>query len=1174
MLTAFAPRLHGYDIPGPLQVETEFYFSHLNTANSDLSFNCVNCLCEDSLGYIWAGTSDGLNCYDGTRIRSFHKEELGLSSSFIVSLHFHDGRLWIGTDNGVTYYDYRTGRFIPFRLTSPQGTAVSGKATVITSDPGGNIWIAVNEHGLFRYTPGTGRLVSYFGGERRLPANIRCMAFDRDGNALLSLYYNNLYHVDWKRGSITPVKLNGDPRYFAKDNVVAITIANDTTIYAVSSNRGLVQLSPGGAAHVLTPQIPIHDPQGCFVTDADVWIPAINGLYRYNRSDGECAVLDNDPDLSSSISDSFVMSVMLDSRGGLWCGTASAGLDYTEVSTRRFKRTVLKVHDSRRNAKVHSIDIDRHGSVWCATAHGGLIKVERTGKASRFMPEIVPSETFDVQFAGDEMWVVAINGIYRINPDTGRHTFYDRLADEGNLREAKFVRVRTCSSGDIYILTTLGLYRYDHDTDMFIQLPGLNECYITDLAEDDYGHLWLSTFAHGLICYDPARHRILSHRRHICDNTASLPTDKLLSVMVDNDGTVWACTFGAGIVRFDTDSTFTVFDRRIFGDRVAADVAYQLFQDKTGRMWATTCTGLLCFDPAGTRAVSFRRRHGLLNEDFEFTHGTITRDGSLYLCSSEGFVSFRPQLFGRRPDNSRLVLTALRINGTTVSAGVVGSPLTRAIDLTDEISVSHDSDNIEIDFSHINFADEDASPISYRLAGSDDRWHPVPTDGTLVFAGLAPGKYTLEFRRECIDGTTAADVHPPLRIRMTGPFYNNGWAWLVYALLTICAVSISYRISNRRRIRLAQERERQITRQHEIEGYNEKVAMISSLVNKIRTPLALIRNPLANIMRGDIDTDMAEDIMVVRDGADKLSAVIAEFVGSTADTEDISEESTHPDNIPEICPQTMTAPETVDDGKPEAAHLIMLIEPVADMFADIKGALKSRYRVLVVRSADFALELLHKKPADLLIIPGKSKGKTAADISRAIAADGALADIPIIAILASGDTEGAVEAMQGGAAQVIAVPCPTDYVMACIDSVLRRSLNREQHRTSSLMVLNGGSILQLSEEDADFLRRLDAIVMENIGEADFSNEQLARMLCMSKSTLMRRMKSVLSTTPKDYILNKRLVMAAEMLRQSNCRVNEVCYAVGFNTPSYFAKSFKRAYGVLPSEYRSTDEPPQ
>lgn len=1173
MLTAVAPRLYARDMPGGAQVETEFYFSHLNTANSDLSFNCVNCLCEDSLGYIWAGTSDGLNCYDGTRIRTFHKEDLGLSSSFIVSLYFHDGRLWIGTDNGVAYYDYRMGRFRPFRLTMPDRSAVSGKATVITSDPAGNIWIAVNEHGLFRYSPGEGRLASYFGAGNRLPANIRCMAFDRDGSALLSLYYDNLYRADWEAGRIAPVTLNGDPRYFAKDNVVAVTVADDSTVYAVSANRGLVELSPGGRARVLTPGVPIHDPQGIFVSDGDVWIPAINGLYRYNRPTGRCSVLDNDPDLPSSISDSFVMSVMLDSRGGLWCGTASAGLDHTDMSTHRFKRTVIKVSDSRRSAKVHSIDIDRHGSAWCATAHGGLIKVDRDGACARFMPATVPSETFDVRFAGDEMWVVAINGIYRINPDTGRHAFYDRLTDEGSLRETKFVRIRTGSSGEIYVLTTLGLFRYDPATDRFIPLPGLGECYITDLAEDDYGHLWMSTFAHGLLSYDPAAGRILSRRRHICDDPASLPTDKLLSVMVDNAGTVWACTFGSGIVRFDTDSTFTVYDRRVFGDRVAADVAYQLFQDKTGRMWATTSSGLLCFDPAGGRAASFRRRHGLLNEDFEFTHGTMARDGSLYLCSSEGYVSFRPRLFARRSDGSRLVLSALRINGCAVRAGDPGSPLAAAIDLTDALALPHDSDNIEIDLSNVNFADEDASSISYRLAGSDDRWHPLPAGGTLTFAGLGPGDYRLEFMRECIDGTTASDVHPPLRIRMAAPFYSTGWAWLAYAALGIAALSVSYRISYRRRLRLARERERQMARQHEIEGYNEKVAMISTLVNKIRTPLALIRNPLANILRGDIDSGMAEDIMVVRDGADKLSAVLAEFAGSTSDTDDAPGEEPPGDDIPESCPPTMTTPETVDDGEPEAAHLVMLIEPVADMFDYIKGPLKSRYRVLVVRSADFALELLHKKPADLLIIPGKAKGKTAADIARAVAADSVLAGTPIIAILGADDTEGALEAMQAGAAQVIATPCSADYAMACVDSVLRRSLGREQH-PSSLMVLNGGSILRLSEEDADFLRRLDAVVMENIGEADFSNEQLARMLCMSKSTLMRRMKSVLSTTPKDYILNKRLVMAAEMLRQSNCRVNEVCYAVGFNTPSYFAKSFKRAYGVLPSEYRSTDEPPQ
>lgn len=158
--------------------------------------------------------------------------------------------------------------------------------------------------------------------------------------------------------------------------------------------------------------------------------------------------------------------------------------------------------------------------------------------------------------------------------------------------------------------------------------------------------------------------------------------------MVDNNGRVWAGTFGSGIIRFDTDSTFTVFDRAILGEELTTDVAYQILQDKTGKMWATTSSGLLTFDPESGRAYTFRSRHGLLNEDFASTHGTVTHDGTFYLCSADGYISFRPQLLKRSHETPQLIINSLSINGQPTTAKTKDSPIKRAIDTTGRISLA------------------------------------------------------------------------------------------------------------------------------------------------------------------------------------------------------------------------------------------------------------------------------------------------------------------------------------------------------------------------------------------------------------------------------------------------------------------------------------------------------
>ena len=139
-----------------------------------------------------------------------------------------------------------------------------------------------------------------------------------------------------------------------------------------------------------------------------------------------------------------------------------------------------------------------------------------------------------------------------------------------------------------------------------------------------------------------------------------------------------------------------------------------------------------------------------------------------------------------------------------------------------------------------------------------------------------------------------------------------------------------------------------------------------------------------------------------------------------------------------------------------------------------------------------------------------------------------------------------------------------DYLKACIKSALDKK--------ATMRAAYGGSMVSdvlpdnIINRDEDFVMRLEKIVSDNLANPSFSNKQLEEMLYMGHSTLNRKMKSLLDTTPNDYIRTKRLAAAAEMLEKGGHRVNEVCYAVGFNSPSYFAKCFKKAYGVLPAEW--------
>ena len=193
------------------------YFTHLKTTDSGLSYNCVHAIIQDSRGFIWLGTSDGLNRYDGMRFRTFHKNELGGNSGFIVSLCEDDrGDIWIGTDSGVVLYDAATDRFRALDTPSDRGTVIHNKVTTIKKDRQGVIWMAVNNQGLFSCDPESGALKNYFveEGRQTLPANITSFCFDVNNECWLSLYFSNLYHADKALTEATPDPEQGELRHY------------------------------------------------------------------------------------------------------------------------------------------------------------------------------------------------------------------------------------------------------------------------------------------------------------------------------------------------------------------------------------------------------------------------------------------------------------------------------------------------------------------------------------------------------------------------------------------------------------------------------------------------------------------------------------------------------------------------------------------------------------------------------------------------------------------------------------------------------------------------------------------------------------------------------------------------------------------------------------------------
>lgn len=252
-----------------------------------------------------------------------------------------------------------------------------------------------------------------------------------------------------------------------------------------------------------------------------------------------------------------------------------------------------------------------------------------------------------------------------------------------------------------------------------------------------------------------------------------------------------------------------------------------------------------------------------------------------------------------------------------------------------------------------------------------------------------------------------------------------------------------------------------------------------------------------------------------------------------------------------------------DIAKRSDLPLVLIVEDNAGLLTYLKKNLKHAYNVLTSQSAENALTLMSSYKVDIILTDIALHGMSGVDLCRKVNSDPELSHIPVIVVSAISSVETKMKCMEYGAANYIEKPYSMDYLMACIKGALeKRAALRATYRGNASVT----GKLNIINRDEDFLNRLESTVMENLSNPAFSNKQLEDMLYMGHSTLNRKMKALLDTTPNDYIRTRRLAAAADMLASGRNRVNEVCYAVGFNSPSYFAKCFRKVYGMLPAEW--------
>lgn len=834
-----------------------YYFRHYQVENG-LSNNAVICSAQDKKGFLWFGTKDGLDRFDGYSFKVFRNdpdEKESIGSNFIHSLYVDpDDVLWVGTEKGLYRYDATTESFT--RISTP----FTEQVTDIQQDAMGNLWF-ISNFNLFKYDEGENKLFQ-FTVDEYFEATSICTLID--GSVWVSTPSGLLKKYDATSGSFSAYNLFNHSPKTVSTWIERLYGTSGGNILVGTSNQGvkIFQTATGSYKDILTynaDKTEIFARNFVQTSDKECWIATESGIFIYNLETGTSINLRKDYNNPYSISDNAVYTFCKDKEGGIWAGTYFGGISY-------YPKQLLEFHKyfpaERKNSLsgnvVREIHEDQYGSMWIGTEDAGLNKLDRsTGLFKRFMPTgskegISYTNIHGLLVTGNELWIGTFeHGLDVMNIQTGKVTrHYSKGTGEHSLKSNFIYCITQSPDGTILLGTTIGAYMYNPGTDDFSPLPGMPVYnWYSSILKDERGMTWAATYGNGVHFYNNKTGKS-GNFRYEAHNKNSLASDRVNSLFEDSYKNLWLATEG-GLCKFDTGTNS--FKRYTTHNGFPTNFILNLQEDAKQNLWISTSKGLVCFDPKTEQVIVYTKANGLLNDQFNFSSAYKDAQGRMYFGSVKGMISFHPGESRKNNYTPLVYITGFQVNNKELAINKNGSPLSKSITYTDKVSLGYNQSTFSIDFASFSYSAPEMSEYAYKMEGIDDEWIYLKTNRKVYFTDLSPGTYTFKVKAANIGGDWRVK-ESNLVIEILPPWWGSKPAWFLYAVLALCFIYYLFKNYHRRIKEKNKRKIEQLEILKEKELYEAKMDFFTNVAHEIKTPLTLIKGPLEKVVRkaGDI----------------------------------------------------------------------------------------------------------------------------------------------------------------------------------------------------------------------------------------------------------------------------------------------------------------------------------
>lgn len=796
---------HAQTSPQPIP-----HFTHL-TISDGLPNNTIYAIHQDSQGFMWFGTNDGLSRYDGYRFVTYKndRDDPDSISSNRVQAIFEDanGYLWIGTwDGGVSRFDSKTETFTNYRAEPDNTNSLLFDAVLaITQDSNNHFWFGgPPELGLSHFNPASETFTHYQPGIDYQGEGIEDLAADEVGGVWLA---TNEGVSRFENGQFRHYLLpTSNQRIYSilRDNAGQWWFGGESGLYRF--DPALDQLIPVSGSPFLIHAL-LEDQQG------SMWVGTSSGLYLFDPHQESWQLFaQHEPLFADSLSRNIILSLYEDAAGNIWAGTDDGGLNLFDPQQMQFAnyRHDPTNENSLAEGTVSSVAGDGE-RIWLGTE--AVLNEWENGRfdklsADRFHHHQLPAESGLITALQSSQ-----NGGVWVGTDKPQIFYFDPTADEFipyplTIVEAPpemgavltpITAIVEDSSGIVWVAVLRdGLHRIDPadgNNTVFRAIGGGPGLFVTDpqsignrlvnelaLAAD--GTIWIGYESPGISQLDPQTNTFTHYFSQAEIDPSQTEFGPVEALYPAPDGLVWAAARW-GLAKLDPQTETAVLYTE--ADGLPSNFTVDVLSDKQGDLWVSTINGLARFDPQSETFQQYGRSDGLLTEDFSPRATWQGEDGRIYLGSSAGITAFYPEQISLDPYLPPVVFTELRLFNEPVPIRA-DSLLPQAIEQTRQITLNYDDDVISFEFAALSFSAPEENRYRYQLEGLEENWNEVGSDRRFAtYTHLDAGDYTLR-----VQGSNKAGVWneaaTSLQITVLPPWWETNWFRLLAGVSFIALV--------------------------------------------------------------------------------------------------------------------------------------------------------------------------------------------------------------------------------------------------------------------------------------------------------------------------------------------------------------------------------------------------